>query len=54
MNFWVSSSTHSKEHEGTRAPGKSNEVAITAKEKSTQNSEDHSEKKNNHTLNLFV
>lgn len=35
-----------EKHEGTRAPGKTNKVAITAKDKSTQNCEDHS--------NIFV
>ncbi len=36
--------THNKKHEGTRRPSKSNIVAVTAKEQSTEHCENHPEK----------
>lgn len=36
--------TYNKKHEGTRRPSKSNIVAVTAKEQSTEHCENHPEK----------
>lgn len=47
----IPNNTHNKKHEGTRRPSKSNKVAITAEEQSTQHSENHPERQRQKEFN---